>query len=217
MKNAYIIMTRIPIANKTKTRLMPNLSGTQCANIHKAFLKDLFNMAYELKDYCDIYVSYLKEGDLQQLLSITPSFIKTFPQQGNSLGEKMNNSLNYLFSKGYSKVVLTGSDIPSLNKDTILTSFDFLNTKDITIGPTVDGGYYLIGSKSPINNILLSPITFGCCTVLENTLNIIKNNKKSVAILKEFRDIDTFDDLIYFKSHCKKHCHTINFINSLNL
>ncbi|NEU06294.1 MULTISPECIES: TIGR04282 family arsenosugar biosynthesis glycosyltransferase [Clostridium] len=217
MKNAYVIMSRIPLSGKTKTRLMPFLSGDECASLHTAFLKDLFNMSYELKDCSDIYLTYLNDGNVEDLIHIAPSFIDFYPQKGKSLGEKMNNSIKFLLNKGYEKVVLTGCDIPTLNSEIIKNAFKVLDSKDIVIGPTFDGGYYLIGCKNFIDDVLLCPIRWSNFDVFENTLQIIKNNNKNYGIVEKISDIDTFEDLLYFKSTATKDSNTLSFVEKFKV
>ncbi len=215
MKNAYVIMTRIPVAGKTKTRMMPNLNGEQCAELHSCLLKDLFETTDALKDEIDIFVAYSDEGNINLLTSIAPKFIKLFPQQGNNLGKKMNNAINYLLNIGYDKVVLTGSDIPNISSDIIENSFLYLNNWDIVIGSTYDGGYYLIGCSESIDDILLSPISWGQETVFQRTLTIIHNKNKNYKLIEPLQDIDTIEDLLNFKKSSIDNSYTLDFINNI--
>ena len=216
-KNAYIIFSRVPVSGKTKTRLMPYLTGDECANIHKMFLLDLFLMSENLKENVDIFLSYSNDGNPSELLNLCPNFISSFPQEGQSLGEKMNNSINLLLSKGYEKVILTGSDIPNIDSTIILNGFKILNSNDIVLAPTLDGGYYLIGCSNPIDDVLTSPMKWGHDTVFENTMNTITFFNKTCGLTTELNDIDTIDDLIKFIKCDTNLGYTFKFAKSLNL
>ena len=127
--NALILMTRIPIAGMTKTRLMKILTGEECAEIHRCFLLDLFKMFNELRESADIYVTYTPENSLYLIDDIIPGFIDSFPQKGYDLGDRMDNAIQKLLNKGYSKVILIGSDIPSLQSEDIKKAYEELEDK----------------------------------------------------------------------------------------
>lgn len=97
--NALIIMTRIPVPCKTKTRLMKILTGQQCSEIHKCFLKDVFNMCKYLKESMDIYVTYSDEGDFSIIEPLVPSFARYFPQEGKDIGQRMENAVDEVLKK----------------------------------------------------------------------------------------------------------------------
>ena len=113
-------------------------------------------------------------------------------QQGSSLCERMNNCL-FLESSKYEKTILIGSDIPSLTKDIITDAEYSLLKKDIVIGPSTDGGFYLIGVKRPYENLI-------DCTKPMNIENLkynINSRSLDLELLKELKDIDTPKDLLF--------------------
>ena len=87
-KNGLIIFTRIPEAGKTKTRLQSKLSKEECANLHKCFLKDIYDIFVNLNDI-DIIISHTDEGDLNILKNIFYKENLYIKQCGNNLNEKM--------------------------------------------------------------------------------------------------------------------------------
>lgn len=220
--NGLILMTRIPIPGKTKTRLMGLLTGEECARIHYSFLQDLFSVCDLLKHELDIYITYTPEGKLSIIKNIIPEYIEAFPQQGEDLGERMGYSINKLLKK-YNKVVLIGTDIPELQPRHIKEAFDVLDDKDICLGPTVDGGYYLVGMKKAHDEIFNNNIAWGKKSVLEGTLDIANRRGLKVGLSSKCRDIDTKDDLKIFIDKIKDEKviweayphNTVNFINSL--
>ena len=78
---ALILMTRIPIPGKTKTRLMEIFSGKACADIHKCFLLDLFNVFKFLKEDIDIFLTYTPEASLNIIEDMIPKYIQCFPSK----------------------------------------------------------------------------------------------------------------------------------------
>lgn len=196
--NALILMTRIPIAGQTKTRLMDIMSGDECANLHRAFLKDLFNTFKSLRKDMDIYLTYTPENSLGIIEDIIPEYIKAFPQRGEGLGNKMYNAINYTLSLGYENVILIGSDIPHIRYGDIIDAFHILDKNDIVLGPSYDGGYYLVGMKKPNESLFNIGKKWGGKSVLESTIDMANNQSLSVGLAAKYMDIDTKEDLFTF-------------------
>jgi uncharacterized protein len=194
--NALILMTRIPIAGKTKTRLMKTFSGEECAELHKCFLKDIFNSLENTKNDVDIFVTYTPEGSFNILNDIIPNNISNYPQIGDTLGLRMLNAIDKLLCAGYKKVVLIGSDIPHLKDEDIKYSFGLLDSKDVVLGPTFDGGYYLIGMKKIHSQLFSDSLKWGYKSVFEGTVDIANKSNLKVGLAAKYRDIDTEEDLL---------------------
>ncbi|APF26484.1 MULTISPECIES: TIGR04282 family arsenosugar biosynthesis glycosyltransferase [Clostridium] len=209
--NALIIMTRIPVPCKTKTRLMKILTGQQCADIHKCFLKDVFNMCKSLKESTDIYVTYSDEGDFSIIESLVPSFARVFPQKGKDIGQRMENAVGEILKKGYEKVVLIGSDIPEIQIKDILRAFDILEYKDLCFGPTFDGGYYLVGMKKLNKIVFKEDIKWGDKSVFYSTMDLLNKENLTVDFTEKYEDIDTKEDLknLIYRLNYKLHKYDI--------
>ena len=192
MKNALICFTRVPKPGVTKTRLLPILSGERCAKLHTAFLQDL-QAVYEQMD-ADLFVAYTDDPGWGMLQQIFPSAKGFFPQAGADLGMKMYNALRFVLEAGYKKVILTGADLPLMTKTHLDSGFAALNEADIAIGPTSDGGYYLVGMKKPTRTIFENQ-RYGGATVLENTLAAANAAGLSVKLALPCDDVDTPEDL----------------------
>lgn len=201
--NAMVIMTRIPVPNKTKTRLLTILTPQECANIHMAFLKDIIKTCSNIKN-TDLYIFYGDEGPLSIIDSLLKDNIKVFPQKGKDLGEKMKNIFLELFQKGYTKVVLMGADIPEVKKEDIDNAFFKLQNKDIIFGPTLDGGYYLVGMNKLYSLVFNSNIKWGTPEVFQETINSIRETGLKVDTILTHEDIDTKEDLLSFSKRIEK-------------
>ncbi len=194
-KNAYVIFTREPVPGSTKTRLMPYYSADQCAELHRCFLRDL---AAEMKNRAfDIVVAYTG-GSPEFLKRTFGRKAKYIEQRGDGLGQKMENAVYDVLQMGYEKVVLTGSDIPELEADTINTAFAMLSCSDVVIGPTEDGGYYLIG-MSVLHHEAFDAKVYGVSSVLEETVSSIRENGLTVELVDKYCDIDTKADIADFR------------------
>lgn len=113
-------------------------------------------------------------------------------QIGKTLGEKISNAFNWGFEKGYKKIIIIGSDLWDLNEEIINKGFLELNKNKVVIGPSIDGGYYLLGLNKKMPKIF-EGIKWGTQSVLAETLKLLEHEP---YILPELNDIDTFEDLI---------------------
>ena len=192
MKKAVICFTRVPKPGVTKTRLLPILSGSQCAELHTAFLTDLAAV-YDQTD-ADLFVSYTADSDWEMLKGIFMKPKEFFPQEGPDLGEKMYNSLCHVLAQDYDAVILTGADLPLMTAAHLESGFAALEQADIAIGPTSDGGYYLVGMKMP-HRAIFENQQYGGATVLENTIAAAKAADLTVELALPCDDVDTPEDL----------------------
>lgn len=192
MKRAVIIFTRAPRPGQTKTRMMPHLTAVQCARLHTCFLKDIAGQCRGLG--ADILVSYTpKEGreELEQILGPAAGW---FPQEGDSLGERMYRAIAQAFARGCGSCLLIGTDVPELKKESLEKAFAILEEKDAVFGRTGDGGYYLVGMKRPLREAF-SLDAYGHGQVLEETLEEMREAGLAVGFTDTLEDMDTPEDL----------------------
>ena len=189
-----IVFTKDPEKGKAKTKLEAFLTLPQCHALYEAFLMDTMNIAMNVK--CDKRIlAYSSSGD--------PKFIKEHfnqfdlvKQDGKDLGERKFNAFKHAFEEGASKVVLIGSDAPTLPEKLVEQAFNKLEDNNIVIGPTKDGGYYLLGLTSLIPGIF-DNIDWSSSKVFEKTLENIKKTGKPFFVLKQWYDVDNHDDLAH--------------------
>ncbi|WP_333791877.1 TIGR04283 family arsenosugar biosynthesis glycosyltransferase [Muricomes intestini] len=192
MKEAILIFTRIPIPGHTKTRMMPYFSEKECAQLHICFLEDIVRECQ--KTGRDLYVFFTPEGKQNILFPIFGKIVKYREQKGSSLGERMKNALQEVFEDGYRACVLIGTDIPELRASYLENAFEKLRTQDVVLGPTPDGGYYLIGMKH-LYTAAFENQTYGHETVFENTVDALKDKNLSIAYIPRLADMDCPEDL----------------------
>ena len=204
MKKAIICFTRVPRPGKTKTRLMGLLSGEQCAELHWAFLKDL-NGVYENLD-AELFVFHTPDPDWEMLKNVFPTAKGFYPQSGDGLGAKMNNALDAVLALGYDAVVLTGADLPAMGTAHLQSGFDGLRHADVTLGPTCDGGYYLVGVKAPAP-YLFENQTYGSGSVFENARSAVAAAGKAFFSALPCDDVDTPADLRALRLSPDSHTH----------
>ena len=122
--------------------------------------------------------------------------LNLFPQKGTNLGDKMENALADTFAAGYERALLIGSDLPDLPSGIIETAFTGLEQCSAAIGPSRDGGYYLIGfTAAGFTPQIFHGIPWSTNQVFDLTLNRFKDHHVSYHTLPVWQDIDTQKDL----------------------
>ena len=178
------IMARRPQLGKVKTRLAHDIGEKATLKVYTELLRNTMQAAISGNWSCFLFLA--GEGELN-----TEGF-EVVEQQGRDLGERMMHVFSHSFARGVEKVVLVGSDIDGLNTHLIYEAFEVLNDKDIVLGPSLDGGYYLIGMKMETD--VFGDIEWSTDAVFANTLRRAQSLEKSVVLIKELNDIDTLQD-----------------------
>ncbi|CCU80159.1 hypothetical protein HSACCH_01897 [Halanaerobium saccharolyticum subsp. saccharolyticum DSM 6643] len=202
MQAAVIIMSRAPIAGKTKTRLESHLKKDECAELHQAFLKDINFKLLKLKkinSQIDLYLSFTPREQETIFSEIIDEHFTRIPQRGQDLGEKMFNALNDAYLLSDLPVIITGSDIPLLDIDIFTEAIAGLKERDLVIGPADDGGYYLIGMKKP-KKFIFDFENWGNSAVLDRTIKEASKHNLKIHFLPEASDVDTFQELLKLRS-----------------
>ena len=187
-KNLIIVFVRTPELGKVKTRLAKSIGDVSALTIYKLLLKHTETVLHDLSfDKVVYYSEKVDENDFWEA-----RLFEKKRQKGADLGKRMQHAFETAFDKGYQKVLIIGSDLFDLKSIHITTAFEALENHDLTIGPSLDGGYYLLGMKE------LYPAVFknkkwGTDSILENTLKDLQ--QQNVKLLEALNDIDTFEDL----------------------
>ena len=204
MKICVIVFAKNPVPNQVKTRLIPTLSPEQAATLYTAFLTDWCETLSKLSEV-DLVIAYTPaeaESDLRALIGDSAIYI---PQTGTDLGERLTSATQWATGQGYTKILLVGSDSPTLPISYISQAFTQLDSRDITIGPSTDGGYYLIG-LSVANVAIAVPFVFediawSTADVFQQTVTRIRSLEATVGLLPPWYDIDTAEDLAFLRAH----------------
>lgn len=200
-KSALGIFFRIPEFGRVKKRLANEVGEDAALKAYESMLKATIKNVSGLKDieiygFYDgeiTYENYYLHPDNASIYNLKNE-IPLIPQKGYDLGKRMYNAFQLLFDFGYQKISLIGSDSPDIPISFIEIAFQKLDYYDIVIGPSEDGGYYLIGMKKPYEEIFKN-IIWGRDTVLEDTISNAVNAGISYFLLPEWYDIDDIDRL----------------------
>jgi rSAM/selenodomain-associated transferase 1 len=183
-----------PEKGRVKTRLAAAIGDKMAVQLYKRFLLE---MLYTLNGGTFLfYLCYSPDGPVRDLKNWLGDQYLYMPQTGENLGERMKNGFAEAISMNFKRVVLIGSDIPDLPLGFIEEAFASLREKDAVIGPSLDGGYYLIGFKNEtFSPRVFEGIHWSTESVFEKTLRLLEQEGLTVHTLQPLRDIDTVEDL----------------------
>ncbi len=201
--NILLIFTRNPELGKVKTRLAKGVGQENALTIYKQLLQHTHDVV--VQNNCTKRVGYsvkVRTNDIWE-----ESLFEKFQQQGDDLGQRMEEAFSDAFSDNYKKVVIIGSDLYDLQPHHIEEAFHALSTHDAVIGPAKDGGYYLLGMSILVSDVFKHK-EWGGDTVLDSTLKDLSSY--TVHTLEELNDIDFVEDLQPYPEFT-------NYINQLKL
>lgn len=189
-----IIFGRYPRPGKVKTRLISALGPAGAAELQRRLTEKTLEKVMKVATNNGIDVEFRfdggHEGDLRRWLGTVPAFIRQGP---GDLGDRMHDAFIDAFRQGCRRVVLLGTDIPELKADHLREAFSRLIDQDLVLGPSTDGGYWLMGLRRPLD--LFRGIEWGTGKVLEQTLTLDNGDSLNVFQLETLRDLDTVEDL----------------------
>ncbi|HEX8331862.1 MAG TPA: TIGR04282 family arsenosugar biosynthesis glycosyltransferase [Segetibacter sp.] len=195
MNSALIIFVRNPVLGKVKTRIAKDLGDEAALEIYKKLLSHTHSITSHLQiDRYVFYADYINDNDLWEL-----SLYNKELQTGDHLGERMYNAFELLFKKGYSKVCVIGSDCVELTDHVINEAFSILDNKNSVIGPTYDGGYYLLGMSSLIRQLFQGK-NWSTDTVCSDTIENLSNLNYTYSLLPVLSDVDNAEDCKRYSS-----------------
>ena len=187
-----IIMAKAPRLGSVKTRLAKSLSVQAVTELYGCLLSDTIAMVQTL-DQVGIAIM-CPATDVQDLSLAVANTIRVVPQTGNGLAAALDSVFEQFAAVGGPGVIAFNSDSPHLPASVLGTAFDVLETCDLVIGPTHDGGYYLVGAKASHPGLFTSE-GMGTATALEALLARASSLQLSVRVIDPFYDIDVAADL----------------------
>jgi hypothetical protein len=177
-----------------KSRLAVSVGEDTALGLYKCFVSDVLGML--ARGGYPLTIFFHPPESRQRIVQWLGDEHTLLPQVGDDLGERMKNAFKTVFSQGPCSALLIGSDspdLPSLIIDEALTS---LKDHNAVVGPSYDGGYYLIGFR--VDTFLpqaFDRIAWSTSEVFKQTLDVLKKADPRLHILPKWRDVDTLDDL----------------------
>jgi rSAM/selenodomain-associated transferase 1 len=187
-------MAKAPRAGQVKTRLCPPLDPAEAAELYRCFLLDRIAQVAAL-DHATPVVAYAPADARDEIERLAPG-LRLLAQRGPDLGERLTHVFADLLAGGHRAAIATDSDTPTLPRRYLEQAIGALTDgdADVTLGPTEDGGYYLIGLARPAP-LLFEDIPWSTDGVLAATLDRARRLDLRVAVLPGWFDVDTAADL----------------------
>lgn len=205
-KKALITFVKAPVQGTVKTRLQVDIGPERTVKIYRSFVAALTSQCSGISGV-DKFLGCAPSHDHAFLRRIAKTNgMETFNQQGKTLGERIFNAFRHCAQKGYSEIVLIGSDSPSMPVDFIKKAFFELRKNDFVIGPCFDQGLYLIGVTG--NNItrLASTLQLDTGKDVSMILEKLRHTNIKFTMLPFWYDVDNINDYQFLKLH-------LNYLN----
>jgi len=194
-KNILLIFIKYPQAGFVKSRLAESIGKGSATGLYKMF--------------CETILANAHHKAFQRILFYSPKNKKSeivvwlgrqmmVAQSGRHLGQKLSAAFKYAFKNGARRVVVVGTDSPLITNRIILKAFKVLERKLCVIGPSLDGGYYLIG-LSKYRDDIFKGINWSTSKVLSQTLDKLKRSRVDHEFLEKSFDVDDKASLLLLR------------------
>jgi uncharacterized protein len=193
--NALAVMAKAPLAGEVKTRLLPALSAEEAAELCRCLLVDQLQHLCGLTN-ADLYLAFTPAKERALMEQLAPPLFHLFPQRGADLGARMHHVFQTLHAACHKNMLLIGADLPPVPLRYFREAYAYLQAADrrVVLGPSRDGGYYLVGCNRPTPEIF-SGMSWSHSEVLAQTLARLAASRIAYSVLPAWFDIDTPDDL----------------------
>jgi rSAM/selenodomain-associated transferase 1 len=187
----FALFAKAPIAGQVKTRMCPPLRPEEAAALYEAMLRDILEQSAE-QPGVDRVLWFTPASERAWFEAAAPDH-RLLAQEGPDLSARMRHLFSFHGKEDYTRMVLRGTDSPTLPQATVQAAFDALADCDLVLCPDRDGGYNLIGLREPCDTLFDVPMS--TASVLERTLARAEELSLEVQLLAAHHDVDTADDL----------------------
>lgn len=204
LSDHILLFTKHPVAGFAKTRLIPSQGPQGAADISRILTEHTLTTIREYNRTVRKVQTVIYHANPAGVSPVsTSAWLKPsssevlVPQCSGTLGDRLISAFGQSFSKGASKVIVVGIDTPDITPELYRDAFQALDQHDIVIGPSLDGGYYLLGMNK-LHHHLFHDIPWSTSTVFQDTVSKASAAHLSAYKLPPLRDIDELDDLQHF-------------------
>jgi rSAM/selenodomain-associated transferase 1 len=194
-QTALAIMAKQPILEKTKTRLCPFLSAREAAQLYEGLLLDTISLVNGMSASVDMAIAITPPESQAYFERIAPAGARLIPVDGADIGVCLKRTLEALIDCGYQKALALNSDSPHLPRAYLSQAIQLLDQADVVLGPSLDGGYYLVGMRQ-LHAGIFKGIEWSTEKVFKQTLGRAVELGLSVGLTPAWYDIDTPQDLL---------------------
>lgn len=198
--NTLGMFVKQPTPGKVKTRLAARLGEQEAASLYAGFVHELVDRFRSIGDRRFLCHSPSDDSAIDYFRETAGPDFELWPQPDATLGDRLAAFFDYGFSSGAQRVVVIGSDSPTLPRIFLDDAFELLETRDTVVGPASDGGYYLIGQRESCRPIF-DRIDWSGPRVLLQTVERIFACNATFGLLPVWYDVDSADDLQFLEGH----------------
>lgn len=192
--SCVLLFAKLPVKGQAKTRLAAEIGEDLTVGLYRCFVEDLVSRIENLDVGLELW--FCPPGGKSSFVEWLGEQYSYKPQTGSDLGERLKNAFDSAFAEGFSKVVAIGSDSPDLPEKYLRQAFEGLASHDAVVGPSSDGGYYLIGfSQESFLPDAFDDIPWSSDGVFEQTVCALERQGRDAYILPLWYDVDTAADL----------------------
>ena len=194
---AILLFVKYPEPGRVKTRIAASVGPEKAAGIYKELVARVWS---QLPADAEIVVCYDPSGRGDEVRAWLPGAARYEPQVAGDLGVRLRAAVDGAFAHGATQVAVIGSDCVELTADVFAETWEALKRSEVVLGPTTDGGYYLVALRSPVTAIFEN-IRWSTEHTLADTM--AQAGSASVHLLQRLNDVDTYED--WLASPCSSH------------
>ena len=189
-----LFFVKVPVRGQVKSRIASLLGDDIVLELYRSFVLDMLQTLDRTGIPSMICYHPAESGDeVMRWLGRERCYLA---QRGSDVGARMEHAFREAFSRGWTRAVLIGSDIPDLPGHFLREALSSLDGNDVVIGPAEDGGYYLIGFRSDsFLPEVFTGVPWSTDEVCRMTLAALERAVRTVHQLPRWRDVDTVSDL----------------------
>lgn len=197
-----VVMAKAPRPGKVKTRLTASLSPVSAASFYTCLLRDTLALGRSLAN-TELAIM-CPEADAVLLAELAGPDVQVATQQGDGLAAGLTSVFRHFTSENARRIIAFNSDSPHLPRRILEQAFEILASKDLVVGPTDDGGYYLVGSKQACPS-LFAWEGMGTSSAFERLLANANALKLAIGMAETFYDVDLYADLTRLARELSQH------------
>ncbi|HEX3154606.1 MAG TPA: TIGR04282 family arsenosugar biosynthesis glycosyltransferase [Candidatus Angelobacter sp.] len=192
-ERTLVIMAKAPRPGRVKTRLAQHLPLPAITAFYRCLLDDTIALARSLST---VHVAMMcPRPDVAELVSMVDDQVQVVAQKGDGLAAGLTSVFAHFANGSRQRIIAFNSDSPHLPPSILEAAFEILTSHDVVVGPTHDGGYYLVGAKAT-HPTLFEADGMGTENALEKLLSQARALGLSIGFTPSFYDVDVANDLI---------------------
>jgi len=198
MTDGLVCFLKFPQPGQVKTRLASDLGEELACALYRDMAERVITEVFPLNQSYELILFVDPQHSLDEYRSWLGDQFSFQVQSGHTLGDRMFQACSWALEHKYDRVIIVGSDCPGMDEDFVVDAFSAMEKTDFVLGPSSDGGYYLIGMKLA-HEFVFDDIAWSEPDVCDLTVERIEARDLKTTLLEEKQDIDNADDLARFR------------------